>query len=69
MKIIAKKDFSIQGKDYIEKDEINNVSYEQIILLNEKGFIEPLSNRELILIKREIENSKIKKEDNNGTKI
>ena len=64
-KIIAIKDFSANGKDYIKGDEIKTKNYESIIKLNEKGFIEPLSFEDLVLIKRELEN----KEDNNGTEI
>lgn len=55
-KIIAKKDFTANGIGYIKGDELKNLSYSQIVKLNEEGFIEPLDYRELILIKREIEN-------------
>ena len=55
MKIIAKTDFSSNIGDYIKGDEIKNLTYEQIIKLNEKGLIEPLSFKDLVLIKRELE--------------
>lgn len=54
-KVIAKIDFTANNEDYIVGDEINNLSYKQIVKLNEKGFIEPLSYKDLVLIKRELE--------------
>ena len=65
-KIIAIKDFLANGESFIEGDEIKTKNYEAIVKLNEQGFIEPLSYKELILIKRELEN---KEENTNGTKI
>lgn len=55
MKIIAKTNFIANGINYIQGDEIKNLTYEQIIKLNENGFIEPLDFKELVLIKRELE--------------
>jgi hypothetical protein len=55
MKIIAKKDFTTEDTEYIKGDEIKNLTYNQIVKLNEKGFIEPLSYKDLVLIKRELE--------------
>ena len=57
-KIIAKIDFTTNDKQYIVGDEINGLNYNQIIKLNEKGFIEPLEYRDLVLIKRELERPK-----------
>ncbi len=54
-KIIAKVDFIANGKQYIIGDEIKYLSYKQIVKLNEKGFIEPLSYKDLVLVKRELE--------------
>lgn len=54
-KVIAKVDFTANNEEYIVGDEINNLSYKQIVKLNEKGFIEPLSYKDLVLIKRELE--------------
>lgn len=64
-KIIAKKDFTSNIGNYIEGDEIKNLTYNQIVILNEKGFIEPLEYKDLILIKRELEQPKkiFKKEE------
>lgn len=62
MKIIARIDFTSNLGELIKSDEITNLTYEQIVKLNEKGFIEPLTYKDLVLIKRELENPK--KEDN-----
>lgn len=59
-KIIAKIDFTANNKQYIVGDEINGLTFEQIVKLNELGFIEPLEYKDLVLIKRELE-----KEENN----
>lgn len=58
MKIIAKKDFSTNIGDYVKGDEITDLTYEQIVKLNEKGFIEPLTFKDLVLIKRELNKKK-----------
>jgi hypothetical protein len=59
-KVIAKVDFQavISGKLYshIKGDEITGLKYEQIVKLNEMGLIEPLDFKDLVIIKREIEN-------------
>lgn len=55
MKIIAKKDFSTNIGDYVKGDEMTGLTYKQIVKLNELGFIEPLSFKDLVLIKRELE--------------
>ena len=57
-KIVAKIDFIANGIEYIKGDEIKDLTYEQIVKLNEKGFIEPLDYKDLVLIKRELENKK-----------
>ena len=63
-KIIASKDFGLNGNYYLKDEEIPNLTYEQIVGLNEKGFIEPLEFKDLIAIKKELEQSKtIKKEE------
>lgn len=53
-KVIAKMDFTSNIGSYIKGDEIPNLTYEQIVRLNEKGFIEPLDYKDLVLIKREL---------------
>ena len=64
-KIIASRDFEAGGKYFIKGDEIHTRNYDAIVKLNERGFIEPLDYKDLVLIKRELE----KKEENNGTEI
>ena len=61
-KIIAKIDFVANGVGYVKGDEINGLNYNQIVKLNENGFIEPLEFRDLVLIKRELEKPKKKEE-------
>lgn len=55
-KLIAKKDFTINGLAFIVGDEVNVKDIDTIRKLNEKGFIEPLDFKELILIERELKN-------------
>lgn len=61
MKIIAKCDFGLNDIYYLKGDEIKNLNYEQIVKLNELGYIEPLDFKQLIQIQREL--SKPKKEE------
>jgi len=63
IKIIAKQDFSIGGNLFIKGDEIPTKNYDTIIKLNEAGLIEPLEYKDLVLIKREIENPKKEKKE------
>ena len=60
-KIIAKKDFILNGVPYIKGDEVEVKYIETIKKINEKGFIEPLEYRDLVLIEREL--NKPKKEE------
>ena len=57
-KVIAKIDFTANGVNYIKGDEINDLNIEQIAKLNEKGFIEPLTYKDLVLIERELNKKK-----------
>ena len=59
-KIIAKISFTSNIGNYVAGEEINGLTYNQIAKLNEQGFIEPLSYQDLVLIKRELDNIKIK---------
>ena len=62
-KIIAIKDFTIGNQMFIAGDEIKTKNYDAIVKLNEQGLIEPLSFKDLVLIKRELDNPKeLKKE-------
>lgn len=58
MKIIAKKDFTMNDKGYIEGDELTGLTIEEIVKLNEQGFIEPLGFKDLVLLQRELEEKK-----------
>lgn len=61
----AKIDFILNGKFYEENKEIelDGIKFEEVIKLNEKGFIYPLTTKELYEIKEKIKNSSEKKED------
>lgn len=61
-KVIAKIDFIANDKNYIVGDEINIKDINAIKRLNEKGFIEPLDYKDLVLIEREL-NNKVKEEN------
>ena len=50
--------FTANNKPYIKGDIIEDLSYNQIVKLNEKGFIEPLSYEDLAIIKRELDKPK-----------
>lgn len=59
-KIIAKKDFVANGIKYIKGDEIDLKDINAITKLNELGFIEPLTYRDLVLIERKLKKEKEK---------
>ena len=61
--IKAKKDFSLNGYDYFKGDEVKTKDIKEISRLNEKGYIEPLTRKELILLSRELQNNKFLKEE------
>ena len=58
-KLIAKRDFTANGVNFIEGDEIKTSNYEAIVKLNEQGFIDPLSYKDLVLIKRQLDKQKL----------
>lgn len=64
MKIIASKDFTSNLGEFIKGDELKDLTYKQIVKLNEQGFIEPLQYKDLVLIKRELE--QLKKEESHN---
>lgn len=57
-KVIAKIDFVLNGEKYIKGDEIEVKDIETIRKLNEKGFIEPLDYKDLVIIERELTKEK-----------
>ena len=61
-KLVAKKDFTIDGHAYIVGDEVNVKDISIIRKLNEKGFIEPLNFKELIIVERQLKENNLKKE-------
>lgn len=62
--IKIKKDFSVDGKVYFAGDTLEDkMSYETLVKINEKGYIEPLTLKELTQYKREL--NKPKKEEVN----
>ena len=67
IKIIAKKDFTRNGEPVFVGDDVKVNSVEELVKLNEKGFIEPLTLKEIVQFKKELENPKndfkIKKEE------
>lgn len=66
MKLIANKDFTLNGSYYFENDEIEpeKIGTKDISRLNEKGFIKPLSLKELIKLESEMKQpKKINKEE------
>ena len=66
MKLIAKKDFTMNGEYFYDGKEVVTKDYSLIVRLNEKGFIYPITRKELTEIKEELENPKkikVKKEE------
>jgi hypothetical protein len=52
--IKAKEDFTLNNIDYFAGEEIELDNISDIIKLNEKGFIEPLTRKDIALIQREL---------------
>jgi hypothetical protein len=52
--IKAKEDFTLNNIDYFAGEEIELNNIRDIIKLNEKGFIEPLTRKDIALIQREL---------------
>lgn len=63
MKIVAKVDININGIFYEKGDEIEIISKEQLIKLNEKGYIEPLTPKQIQNWGKEPILRKLKKEE------
>jgi hypothetical protein len=61
-KIIAKKDFTIDGKFFIKDEPVEVKDIDTIKKLNEKGFIYPLGLKDLVILERELKNN-IKEEE------
>lgn len=52
--IKAKKDFTLNGVEYIKGDDIEVNNIQEVVKLNEKGLIEPLSRKDIVLIQRQL---------------
>ena len=67
MKLIAQRDFILNGEYYFKNDEIepNKIgTIQDIARLNENGFIKPLSLKELVKLEQELKQTKkINKEE------
>lgn len=60
--IKVKQDFSVDGKFYFAGDTIEDkIKYETLVKINEKGYIEPLTLKELTQYQRDM--NKPKKEE------
>lgn len=57
-KVVAKQDFILNGIPYIVGDEIEIKDINKIRKLNEKGFIEPLDYKDLVLLERDFKKKK-----------
>lgn len=61
MKLIAQRDFILNGEYYFKNDEIepNKIgTIQDISRLNENGFIKPLSLKELVKLEQELKQTK-----------
>lgn len=61
-KVIASKDIIINNIEYLEGEIVQVKTYEQVVKLNTLGLIKPLSHKDLVIIKRELENKEVKNE-------
>lgn len=61
-KVIASKDFVLNDKEYLQDEIVEVKTYNEVVKLNENGLIKPLTYKELVLIKRELENKEVKNE-------
>lgn len=68
-KVIVAKDFNANGKYYFAGDELKDLSFEQILKLQELGFIEPLDFKDIVLISQEKGKKDIKEEKEDGSTL
>lgn len=62
-KLIAKKDFTINNCAYIMGEEVDVKDIATIRRLNEKGFIEPLNFKELVIVERQLKKEILNEEE------
>ena len=58
IKVIARMDFIFNGTGYIAGDEVEVDDIVKIAKLNELGYIEPLSYKDLVLLERQLKKEK-----------
>ena len=63
MKLIANQTFVLNDEYYFENDEVKVNDFDTIVRLNEKGFIKPLTLKELIELKKDIQSKSMNKEE------
>lgn len=62
--IKVKQDFSVNGKFYFAGDTIEEkIKYETLVKINEKGYIEPLTLKELTEYQKELNEYKKEEEE------
>jgi len=61
-KVIASKDFVLNDREYLQDEVVEVKTYKEVVKLNEHGLIKPLTYKELVIIKRELENKEVKDE-------
>lgn len=67
MKIIAQIDFSVKDNYYKKGNEIKNIfDINTLVSLNERGFIEKISQEQLLEYEKNIKNNINKEKDTNG---
>lgn len=57
--IKAKKDFTLNGVEYFKGEEVEVKDIKELTRLNEKGLIEPLSRKDIVLFKRQINKGEV----------
>lgn len=58
MKVIANKNFILNGTTYLKDEEVKINNIEQVYKLNELGYIKPLKYDEIIKLERELNKDK-----------
>lgn len=60
---IATKDFTLNGIYYTKNDKVKVENIRELIRLNEKGFIEPFSGKDIQDFKKELDKEKTKNKE------
>ena len=59
----AAKDFNLDGTFYLKGEEVKVNSISTVKKLNEKGFIEPLELKDLVVIERQLKKEILNEEE------